>query len=304
MRLTGKRVARRRIGAHLSIGDGYAGALDRIVTIGGNCLQIFSASPRGWKFATVSEKEAGEFRAKKEELGVDPVYFHASYLINLASDEAVGDLSERSLVAELSVAEKIGARGSVVHLGSFKGAAGGERERQYGLLIRRIKEILKQTPKETLFIAENAGTRKIGQTLEELAQVVRDVGDKRLRVCLDTCHLHAAGYDLRTAAALEKFLDFFDRIIGFPRLELFHVNDSRDPFGSLRDRHDNIGEGMVGRSVFSLLLNHDKTKNLPFIIETPGFNGMGPDKENIDRLREMVTGQELFALIKAPRSAG
>lgn len=278
-----------KIGAHLSIAGGYGEALKRVIAIGGNCLQMFSASPRGWNIAKVSGADAKEFVAAKERLGVDPVYFHASYLINLADKGSVGHLSKESLVAELSVAGDIGVRGSIVHLGSFK-MKGDEpvSDAQYEVLCKNIKTVLEKTPARTILIIENAGTRKIGRDLTEIAKIIDAIGDKRVRVCLDTCHLHAAGYDLRSEAALDTFLKTVDNIIGLSRLELFHVNDSRDPFGSLRDRHDNIGEGAVGREVFELLLNHPKTKDLPFVTEVQGFDDNGPDKENIDRLKAMV----------------
>lgn len=284
-----KAVEAAKIGAHLSIAGGYGEALQRVVALGGNCLQMFSASPRGWNIAKVSGADAKEFVAAKERLGVDPVYFHASYLINLADKGSVGHLSKESLVAELSVAGDIGVRGSIVHLGSFKMKSDEPvSDAQYEVLCKNIKTVLEKTPARTILIIENAGTRKIGRDLTEIAKIIDAIGDKRVHVCLDTCHLHAAGYDLRSEAALDTFLKTFDNIIGLSRLELFHVNDSRDPFGSLRDRHDNIGEGAVGREVFELLLNHPKTKDLPFVTEVPGFDDNGPDKENIDRLKAMV----------------
>ena len=272
----------------MSAAGGFAEALNRVKAIGGNCLQLFSANPRGWKLAKISGTEAEEFRKQKKELGIDPVYFHASYLINLASDGEIGDLSEKSLIAELDVAKEVGVKGSIIHLGSFKDAVGQVLERQRESLIGRIKSVLDKTPPETLFIIENAGTRKIGQTIEEIAGIVKEVRSKRVRVCLDTCHLHAGGYDLRADEKLDIFLEKVDSLFGFDRVELFHLNDSRDPFGSLRDRHENIGEGEVGRKVFELLLKNKKTGGLPFIIETPGFDDDGPDKKNLDILKQMV----------------
>ena len=132
------------------------------------------------------------------------------------------------------------------------------------------------------------GMRKIGRSLDEIASIVKDVNDERVRVCLDTCHLHVAGYDLSTKKKLDDFLVEFERIIGLKRLECFHVNDSRDEFGSLRDRHDNIGEGKVAKDVFKLILNHPKLKALPFLLEVPGFDDTGPDKKNVDILKSLV----------------
>lgn len=283
-------------GAHLSIAGGYERALERAFSIGANCLQIFSGNPRSFAGpAVLSDAAAQEFKESAEELGIAPIYFHAPYLVNLASEEPTGDLSEKLLVAELSAASRLGVRGSIVHLGSFKKASGADRDRQYKLLVKRIKTILASAKEPSFLIVENAGTRKIGRTLEEIAEIILDVNShwskvsgQRLKVCLDTCHLHAAGYDLGTPKKLDEFLSQFDRLIGLGRLECFHANDSRDQFGSLRDRHENIGEGAVGKEVFRLLLNHQKTKHLPFIIETPGFEGEGPDKRNLDILKAMV----------------
>jgi deoxyribonuclease-4 len=274
-----------KLGAHLSINGGYEPSLSRIRDLGGNCLQIFSASPRGWNMARADKAAAEAFRLKKQELGIDPVYFHASYLINLADPGRIGHLSKTSLIAELQTASLFGIRGSVVHLGSFKNE---DAEGKYPTLIKNIKEVLEQTPRDTLFIMENAGNRKIGQSIEELARIMQDVHDPRIRICLDTCHLFSAGYDLRTPETLDAFLMKIDAKIGLSVIEAWHVNDSRDPFGSLRDRHENIGEGTIGLEPFRLLLNHPLMKELPFIIETPGFDGNGPDRKNLEIIKSLV----------------
>ena len=280
-----------KFGAHLSIAGGYEQALERAAAIGANCLQFFSGNPRSFAGPPVQGNVAvAEFKKHAAELGISPLYFHAPYLVNLASEEPTGALSEKLLIAELSTASRFGVRGSIVHPGSFKKSADDEKERLERLLIKRVKFILAEASGESVLIIENAGTRKIGRTLEEIAQIMSDVNSHRLKVCLDTCHLHAAGYDLGSREKLEAFLKNFDKTIGLARLECFHINDSRDPFGSLRDRHENIGEGAVGKEVFKLLLNHPRTKHLPFIIETPGFDGMGPDKKNLDILKSLSSG--------------
>jgi len=277
-----------KFGAHLSIAGGYEKALLRASAIGANALQIFSGNPRSFAGPNVGEAAARAFAARAAALKISPIYFHSPYLVNLASEEPTGDSSVTLLISELSVAARAGVAGSIIHLGSYKKASGEEKERQEKLLIKRIKTVLAATPAAALFIIENAGTRKIGQTLDEIGRIMYEVNNKRVRVCLDTCHLHAAGYDLRGKEKLEAFLKEFDKKIGLERLECFHGNDSRDPFGSLRDRHQNIGKGEVGNEVFRGLLNHPKTKHLPFIIETPGFDDNGPDKANLDILKVMV----------------
>ncbi len=284
-----------KLGAHLSIAGGYHNAVNKINEIGGSTLQIFSGSPRGWNFAKPTDADIDVFTSLKKQFQITPVYFHASYLLNLGTDEKLGVISRSSLKHELKLASKMGIRGSIVHLGSFKydkdldmNGYDVSKEIKYSALINNISEVLKDTPEDTFFMIENAGTRKIGRTIEEIARIIKDVNNPRLRVCLDTCHLHAAGYDITTQDKLDSFLEKFDSLIGLQKLELWHVNDSKDPFGSLRDRHENIGKGMVGVDTFRGLLNHPKLKDLSFIIETPGFDDKGPDKQNLDILKGLI----------------
>jgi deoxyribonuclease-4 len=274
-----------KLGAHLSISGGYYKALERIKSIGGNCLQIFSATPRGWQLAKADHQQIAQFNKVKSELKIDPVYFHASYLINLANEEKIGHLSKLSLIAEMSLAPKMKIKGSIIHLGSYKGI---KNDHKYKVLISNIKEILSKTPKESLFIIENSGNKKIGQTLEEIAQIIDDLENDRVRLCLDTCHLFSNGYKFESIKELEIFVDKLKQLNLLKKLELWHLNDSRDPLNSGRDRHENIGQGKIGIEEFTLLLNHPKTKNYPFIIETPGFNNKGPDKKNLDILKSLL----------------
>jgi deoxyribonuclease-4 len=282
-----------KIGAHVSTSGGFDKALIRLSEIGGSTMQIFSSSPRGWNFAKVHEKDIILFKEQRPKLAIDPVYFHASYLINLADDGRIGHLSTMSLIAELNVASQLGISGSIVHLGSYKGQKNNEKNKT---LIKHLIEVLEATPADTLFIIENAGNNKIGQSLDELAQIIHDIEASlrdiatmnRLRVCLDTCHLFSAGYDLRTTEKLESFLRVFDAKIGLNKLEVWHFNDSKDPFESGRDRHENIGKGTIGLDEFRLILNHPKLNQLPYIIEVPGFDGNGPDKANIDILKSLL----------------
>jgi len=280
------------IGAHLSIAGGYHKALERIKDIGGNCLQIFSASPRGWNRATLTDEAKHQFLDTKTSLKIEDIFFHASYLVNLADDGRIGDESKKSLIAELLVASQLGIIGSIVHIGSFKGNLPAvwdvSQDRKYSVLINNINEVLTHTPQDTFLIIENAGNKKIGQNLDEIASIIKDVNNERLKVCLDTCHLFSAGYDLSTQKKLDSFLLEFDTKIGLEKLVVFHINDSRDPFNSGRDRHENIGEGTLSLNPFKLLIHDKRTRNLPFIIETPGFDGKGPDKKNIDILKSLV----------------
>lgn len=273
------------LGAHQSITGGYSEALKRIKNIGGKCLQIFSSSPRGWSFTHPNEQVVKQFLKLKSEFDIDPVYFHASYLINLADEGKIGYLSKISLINELTIASKLNIKGSIVHLGSYKNQ---EEKNKYQKLITNIKEILGQTPKESLFIIENSGTRKIGQSLEEIAQIFKDIDSSRLKLCLDTCHLFSNGYRFENKKELDNFIEQLKKLSLFDKLELWHLNDSRDPFNSGKDRHQNIGQGTIGLNEFKTLLNHPLTKGFPFIIETPGFDNHGPDKKNLDILKSLT----------------
>jgi deoxyribonuclease-4 len=277
-----------KIGAHLSVAGGYDKAIDSIIEKGGNCLQIFSSSPRQWKMANPSEESITIFNEKRKKLKVDPIYFHASYLLNLGYYSGGGEISRKVLINELNLASKMGVRGSIVHTGTFKKDDDVSVENRYNDLIINIKEILEQTPPNTFLILENSGTKKIGKDLAELATILDAVANDRVRICLDTCHLHVAGYDLKSADNFKKFLTTVDTTIGLDRIEVIHLNDSRDLFNSGRDRHENLGEGNVGTEVFRNLVNNPRTKNIPFIIETPGFEGEGPDKKNLDILKSFI----------------
>ena len=283
-----------KIGAHLSIAGGYYKALERIVAIDGNCLQIFSSSPRGWRYATITNESKQIFKDTKIRLKINEVFFHASYLVNLADEGKIGEKSKESLIAELTVASQLGIIGSIVHLGSFKSGrdvishVSKLADQKYKTLIDNIKEILINTPQDSFLIIENAGNRKIGQNIDEIASIITDVNNERLKVCLDTCHLFSAGYNLSTKETMDTFFDEFEGKIGLRKLIVFHLNDSKDPFNSGRDRHENIGQGTLSLKPFKLLLNDERTHHLPFIIETPGFNKKGPDKENIDIIKSLV----------------
>lgn len=271
------------IGGHLSVAGGFPIALQRTVQIGGNTLQIFSSSPRSWAPRIVSETEIKEFVRLKQELGIDPIYFHASYLINLADGGDLGQKSVGSLIFELNLAAKLGIKGSIIHLGSFN-----RDGTSYATLIANCREVLDQTPGNTLFIIENAGSRKIGLTLEEIGRIIKDLSSDRVRVCLDTCHMHAAGFDVSTHVKFDVFFKEFDQKIGLEKLEVFQVNDSKFALRAYRDRHENIGMGTIPPETFHLLLTDPRTKSKPFILETPGFDHNGPDKENVQRLQVLA----------------
>lgn len=282
----------RYFGAHLSISGGYHKAVERVSNIGGNCLQIFSTSPRSWTQMTVTPELKNAFRETKKNFQVDPVFFHASYLINLADEGEVGSKSKQSLIYELGLASQLNIQGSIVHTGSFKGDESiiwdVSQSKKYSVLINNFNEVLAHTPSDTFLIIENAGNMKIGQTIDEIAAIIRDINNERIKVCLDTCHLHSAGYDLTTPDKYRSFFEEFEVKIGLQKLIAIHTNDSRDPFGSRRDRHENLGQGTLTLEPFRHLVNDVKLQHIPFIIETPGFDGSGPDKKNLDIIKSLI----------------
>ncbi|MFB6212638.1 MAG: deoxyribonuclease IV [Candidatus Magasanikbacteria bacterium] len=279
-----------KLGAHLSISNGFSGAVREIHEIGGNCLQIFSSPPQSWQEPDIENIDVEEFQSVRKDLGVDPFYFHASYLINLADDGRVGHLSKKLLKKELKVASKLDIKGSVIHVGTFKDRSNESvvGHEDFGILVNNIQEVLSDSPEDTLFLIENSGNRKVAKFLEEISVLLAELESDRVKVCLDTAHLHGAGYDLKSKENFKNFLEKFKETIEFKNLELWHLNDSKAEFGSFRDEHENIGEGRVGLEVFENILNHEKFRDLPFIIETPGFDEKGPDKKNLDKLKELV----------------
>jgi deoxyribonuclease-4 len=286
-----------RIGAHLSATGGYINALIRAHDIGANCLQLFSSSPRIWTIPDLSESTAEHFIREKEKFDINPIYFHATYLINLAGTAQLLERSVQSLIQELTMASKLHIKGSIVHLGSYKekglDVSKELRDKKYTTMIESIQNILRSTPQDTLFIIENAGSRKIGVTLEEIGQIILDINSPRIKVCIDTAHGHAAGYDISTQDKLNSFLDIFDEKIGINRLEVFQINDSKDVLGSFRDRHENIGEGTIGLDTFRLLLSDKRTADKPFILEVPGFEKKGPDAKNIEILNNLCKSADI-----------
>jgi deoxyribonuclease-4 len=228
------------------------------------------------------------FRSKSLEADVAPTFIHGVYLVNLATANPDNlAKSEDALASDMHTASQIGATGVIFHLGSHKGAG---YESVFPQIIESITKILSNSPDDALLILENSAGMGdgIGSKFLELGTIIREVGDKRLCVCIDTQHSYAAGYNIASADGLEETLEEFDRDIGLDRLVAIHANDSKIPLGGGVDRHENIGEGFIGREGFEIILGHDALKNVPFLLEVPGFNKEGPDKENINILRKLA----------------
>jgi deoxyribonuclease-4 len=273
------------LGGHCS--GGIKKALENAHAFGMDSVQLFAQSPRTWRFPDHDPADLGAFRARREELGIGAVAIHAVYLLNLASTKA--DFYEKSvdtLSKTVDAACAIGAEAVVFHVGSHQGAgfdAALER------VVPALAQALERCDDTTWLCMENtAGTGDtIGRSLEELAALYEALDHHpRLGVCLDSCHLFASGYDVTDPDALDAVVKQLDALIGLDRLRVLHVNDSKTPLGSNRDRHDNIGDGLMGNKL-AVFLGHPKLQGLPALLEVPGADGHGPDLEQMAKLRKL-----------------
>jgi deoxyribonuclease IV len=265
------------IGAHVSPAGGPANAVTRGVERGCRSIQIFNQSPRQWKPTVYDDEKVEAFKEAMAESDVEALLIHAVYLVNCASEDA--DLREKSLTsltASLHAGAALGAVGVVLHPGSAL-KNGGEAEAAVGRAAKVIKEALAESEGCDLHLENTAGAGgTLGRTFEELAALIEGAGGgKRLGACLDSCHLLASGYDVRSAGGLGEVLDEFDRVVGMDRLGSLHVNDSMTPLGSNRDRHAALGEGELGAEGCTAFLSEPRFDGLPCIFEGPGMEGKG-----------------------------
>lgn len=282
----------RKVGAHVSTSGGLDKAVARVVEIGGNVVQIFSSSPRMWLGQLPAEDVVESFVKQAKESGVRETFIHAKYLVNLASPkEELIEKSLGSLKHDMKVGEMIGAVGVVVHLGSHLGA-GFEAVKDQ--LVKHIKEVISSNSGKTEFIVENSAGQKgkIASQLSEIRFLLESVGSSRLSWCLDSCHAWAAGYTLGKGSGnslIESdIVEEAEKLGILGQLRVIHLNDSRDKFDSGRDRHDNLGEGLMGKGALVEYVNHPKLNHLPIVLEVPGFDKKGPDKKNLDILKSWI----------------
>ncbi len=288
-----------RLGAHLSIAGGLPRAVDRAEASGCEALQIFTKSAGQWRAREIPDEEIALFRRRLRETKIAPVVAHNSYLINLAAADP--ELRVRSIGAlrdELDRAERLGLDGLVMHPGSYTSGteAGGLR-----LIAEGLSEIFESRPeaKTRVLLEHTAGQgTNLGHRFEHLAEIIQRLGgSRRVGVCLDTCHLIAAGYDICSEAGYEATFRQFGKIVGFGRLKAFHFNDSKKPCGSRVDRHEHIGKGCLGLEPFRRILNDARFAKLPMLLETPKLDtpqsrrlsDVDPlDQRNLDVLRRLL----------------
>jgi deoxyribonuclease-4 len=271
-------------GAHCS--GGIKKSVDNAVQMGADAVQLFVQSPRTWRFPDHDPADLKTFRERRDEAGL-PALVHALYLVNLAApDEAVYSKSVDTMRATVDAACAIDADGVVFHVGSHLGAGfevGLER------VVPALAQVLDRCNERTWLLMENSagagGT--IGRSIDELAAIF-DALDRheRLGLCLDSCHLYVSGIDVTDEAVMDGLLDDVDERFGLERLRALHANDAKAPLGSNRDRHDNIGEGLIGEGL-GVFLGHSRLQDLPVLLEVPGADGKGPNADEIRKLREL-----------------
>jgi len=257
-----------KIGAHMSVAGGVSRALDRGEELGLDTIQIFTKNANQWAGRPISEEERERFIQRREETGIDPVVAHDSYLINLASPDR--EMFERSLAAfedEMIRCHQLNIPWLVMHPGSHLRSGEARGIRQIGEAVR-VALLEQEDTGVGILLETTAGQgTQIGYRFEHLRDIMGEIDyPERTGVCLDTCHIFAAGYDIRSKKTYEATMDEFDRIVGIGNLHLIHANDSKKELGSRVDRHEHIGKGQIGEEAFSFFLNDPRLADLPFIL--------------------------------------
>jgi deoxyribonuclease-4 len=282
-------VSQRLLGAHMMTAGGLYRAVETGAEVGCDVVQIFTKSPQQWQARPLTDADVDAFRQAQEERGIPCVAAHDSYLINpAAADPAVLERSRAALGEELARAARLGIPAVVMHLGA---AGSASEEEALERLIESVRQSFsragtQETPWLLLETTAGQGTC-LGYRFEHLAAVIQAIdGAAPVGACLDTCHVFAAGYELRDAAGYKATIAEFDRLVGLERLRLIHVNDSRRERGSRVDRHDHIGQGQIGLEAFRSLMNDPRLAGVPMVLETPKADSMDP--VNLAALRGLV----------------
>jgi deoxyribonuclease-4 len=280
-----------KFGAHMSVSGGFDKAIDRGEEAGCDVIQIFTKSNRQWAAAPIADADAETFLRRRADSAISPVFVHASYLINVCSEvEATRDKSIAGLIEEIQRAALLELPFIVLHPGSPKSL---ETDRGLELAAENLRRVIDETADCGVRIAletmAGQGSSVCGE-FEHIARLYDAIdADERLGVCFDTCHVFAAGYDIRDANGYEKTIREFGELVGFDRLLALHLNDSKNKLASRKDRHEHIGAGEIGIDAFRFVVNDDRLAHVPMVIETPrNKDGDMADIENLTRLRDLV----------------
>jgi len=282
-------MAARLLGAHMSTSGGIGNSIRNGKAIGCTAIQVFTSSPQQWKSRPVTDEVAADFKSACEETGISEIVSHDSYLINLcAPDPEKREQSIEGIKREINRCAQYGIRYVVSHMGSHVGQ--GEKA-GLAAVVESTKRVLDETPDSIFLCMETTAGQgsALMAKFEQLAFVIEQLkGHPRLAICLDTCHVFVAGYDIRTEETFSTTFSEFDRIIGFDRLKVVHCNDSKKGLGSRVDRHSNIGEGEIGVEAFRLLVNDPRFDSIPILLETPAENeGHERDLTKLKSLRQI-----------------
>jgi deoxyribonuclease-4 len=277
-----------RFGFHISIAGGFSKVAGRARVRGCKTIQLFSRNPRGWKYDPIDEKEVEGFRASIQSSGLFPAFLHLPYLPNIASQESkFYKRSVDSIITDLERAEQLGAQYLIIHIGHRLESSEDEA---IEAVSRGINQAFERVKNPVILLLENTAGQgtEIGNTFEQIKKIIDGVHEKeRMSVCLDTAHSFEAGYDFSKKEGIERTLELFDQTIGLNRLQLLHLNDSKTPLGSRKDRHWHIGEGYIGLEGFRQLVNHPLLRHLPGIMETPRKDTV-EDLKNMKVIRSLV----------------
>ncbi len=277
-----------RFGFHISIAGGFSKIVERAETRGCETIQFFSRNPRGWRYSPLNRKEVEAFRSSIRSSRLSPVFLHMPYLPNIASSKSkFYQRSIRSIATDLQRAEKLGAHYLIIHIGHRMESS---EDQAIEAVSQGIDQAFEKVKNSVVLLMENTAGQgtEIGYRFDQIKKIIERVSDhERVGVCLDTAHSFEAGYDLSNRDGIERTLEAFDRTLGLRRLHLLHLNDSKTPLGSRRDRHWHIGEGQIGLEGFRCLVNHPSLNHLPGIMETPRKDTV-EDLKNMRVIRSLV----------------
>jgi len=278
-----------RFGFHISIAGGFSKVAERAHARGCETIQFFSRNPRGWNYSPLNKKEVKQFRSSIRSSAFFPIFLHLSYLPNIAAAKSkFYKRSIRSIATDLQRAEQLGAQYLIIHIGHRMESPEGEA---IEAVSQGINQAFERVKNAVILLMENTAGQgtEIGYTFDQIKKIVEGVHDRqRMGVCLDTAHTFEAGYDLSDKNGIDQTLEKFDQAMGLKRLHLVHLNDSKTPLGSRKDRHWHIGEGYIGLEGFRHLVNHPSLSHLPGIMETPR-------KDTVEDLKNMKVIRSLIA---------
>lgn len=282
------KIQKMRFGFHISIAGGLSKVLERASLRKCETIQLFSRNPRGWSFERLSEDEVESFRKGIQSCGLFPIFLHLPYLPNIASrDSKFYKPSVESIITDLERAELLGAQYLIIHIGHRMRSS---EEEAIEAVIYGIEEVFQRVRNSVILLLENTAGQgtEIGYRFEQIKRIIDGIEEKeRIGICLDTAHAFEAGYDLSNEDSIERTLESFEGLIGLNRLHLLHLNDSKTPLGSRKDRHWHIGEGYIGLEGFRRVVNHPLLGHLPGIMETPRSDTI-EDLKNMEVIRNLV----------------